>query len=115
VDEGRRADPEDARAREDKDHGDRAETWAERGSDISEGKRARCDSGRRSREEEEGVKAEARLEPARPADHSADNCCGRESSLSNSSLRASLPARFAAAIVEKWTDAWHMQLCLPAR
>jgi hypothetical protein len=44
VDERRRANAKDARARKDKDHGDRAETQADRGSDISEGKGARCDA-----------------------------------------------------------------------
>jgi hypothetical protein len=55
VDERRRTDAQDAYAPEDKDNGDRAETWEERGSDLSEGMGTRCDAGGRS--EEEGVMA----------------------------------------------------------
>ena len=45
VDEGGRADAEDACAPEDKDNSDCAETWAERGSDLSEGMGDWCDAG----------------------------------------------------------------------
>jgi hypothetical protein len=51
VDEGRRADAQDARAGEDKDNGDCAQTEAERGSDLSEGGTTRGDAGGRSKEE----------------------------------------------------------------
>jgi hypothetical protein len=50
VDEGGRADAEDACAPEDKDNSDCAETWAERGSDLSEGMGDWCDAGARSAE-----------------------------------------------------------------
>jgi hypothetical protein len=50
VDEGGRADAEDACAPEDKDNSDCAETWADRGSDLSEGMDDWCDAGARSAE-----------------------------------------------------------------
>jgi hypothetical protein len=51
VDEGRRADAKDARAREDKDDGDRAKTEAERACDVSAGVKAGRRAGRTSKEE----------------------------------------------------------------
>jgi hypothetical protein len=55
VDEGRCKDVEDACAREDKDHGDRAETEAVGKSDVSEGGSAWRDVGGRSRKEDGDV------------------------------------------------------------
>jgi hypothetical protein len=55
VDEGRRADAQDARAGEDKDNGDCAETEADAGSDDAESHETWGDVGGRS--EEEGVMA----------------------------------------------------------
>ncbi len=50
VDKGRCAHPKDARAREDKDDGDRAQTQAKLGSDLSAGKETRCHTGWRPEE-----------------------------------------------------------------
>ena len=56
VDEGRRADPKDARARESENECDRAQAQAECGSDVSASNATWCDAGRRT-EEEKGVMA----------------------------------------------------------
>jgi len=55
VDEGRCADAKDARAREDKDDGDRAKTEAERACDVSAGVKTGRDV-ERTPQEEKGVK-----------------------------------------------------------
>ena len=52
VDEGRHLCTQDARAREDKDNGDRTQIEAKHGSDASESNETWCDVGGRS---EEGV------------------------------------------------------------
>src|ERR1700730_9641571 len=44
VDEGRRADAQDARAREDKDNCDRAQIEAQCGGDVSESNETWCDA-----------------------------------------------------------------------
>jgi hypothetical protein len=52
VDDGRCPHVEDARAREDENNGDRAQTQAERGSDVSASNETWGDAGGRSREED---------------------------------------------------------------
>jgi hypothetical protein len=52
VDEGRRADAQDARAGEDKDNGDCAQTEADAPSHEAESNETWCDPGGQSREEE---------------------------------------------------------------
>jgi len=56
VDEGRRADAQDARAGESENECDRAQAEADPGSDVSASNETRCDAGGRSKEEK-GVMA----------------------------------------------------------
>jgi hypothetical protein len=56
VDEGRRADTQEARAREDKDNGDRAQAETDAGSHEAESSETWCAARGRS-EEEKGVMA----------------------------------------------------------